>query len=146
MKNPKHPGRRPKDIDPIRVMTYARAGCTVQEIAEAMHCSKDTLERRFRDVIRIGRAEGKCSIRLCQMAAAERGDPTMLKHLGKHWLGQNDSVDVTSGGEPIGGQLSAAEAVALARKMIEDPNAFEAINSRIRGHSHQPGGNGASPN
>lgn len=82
-------GKPPLDIDPVLVEKWARAHCTMQEIAEGVGCSVATLERRFADVIRKARAGGKTSLRILQFKSAENGSTEMLKWLGRCILKQN---------------------------------------------------------
>jgi hypothetical protein len=47
-----------KQIDPTDVRKLAMIGATLEEIARYLGCSHDTIERRFRDEVEAGRAEG----------------------------------------------------------------------------------------
>lgn len=83
-------GRPPLDIDEKVVESLASINCTMIEIASAVGCSVDTLERRFADIIRKGREVGKSSLRRLQWKQAEGGNVSMLIWLGKQWLGQRE--------------------------------------------------------
>jgi hypothetical protein len=87
-------GRRRKAIDPEQVLKLGRLGCTNAEIADILGCSDDTLERRFAGELASARASRKMSLRRAQTyrAVRDRSD-TMLIHLGKHELGQNDAQE-----------------------------------------------------
>lgn len=89
---PKKTGRPPLDIDPQVVEELARIDCTMIEIASAVGCSVDTLERRFADIIERGRMECRRSIRRMQFRAAQEGNVTMMIWLGKMQLGQRETV------------------------------------------------------
>ncbi len=86
-----------KRIDAAQVRRLASIGCTTNDIAYVVDCSKDTLERRYAAAIEKGRAEGRTSLRRKQFALAMKGNGTMLVWLGKNLLGQRDRADVTSG-------------------------------------------------
>jgi len=85
-----------KKIDPEQVRTLAKINCTMIEIAAVVGCSVDTLERRFADVIKECREQGRMSLRRAQWKKALEGHPTMLIWLGKQELGQKDqqAIDI----------------------------------------------------
>jgi len=87
---PRPPGRPRLEIDERKVLKLAAIGCTVEEIATVMECSKDTLERRFAAVIEKGRNAMKQSVRRMQFRAAARGSVAMMIWLGKQHLDQTD--------------------------------------------------------
>ena len=84
-----------KEIDPAKVELLAGCGCTVEEIAAKLDCSKDTLERRYAAHIIKGRDVGRSSIRGKQFERAMKGSDTMLIWLGKQTLGQRDKSDIS---------------------------------------------------
>lgn len=93
---------RPKlDIDPEKVALLARIGCTVEEIAAELECSKDTLERRFAAVLKTGRQRFAVSVRRQQYRLLSQGNATMGVWLGKNVLGQRDRFDVKQSGEVV---------------------------------------------
>jgi hypothetical protein len=85
-----------KQIDHELLRSLAGIGCTVDEIATMLKCSKDTLERRFAADIEKGREEGRASLRRKQWTTA-MGDgksaATMQIWLGKQLLGQKDRIE-----------------------------------------------------
>jgi len=82
---------RPKiEIDEHTVRALASILCTMNEIAAVCKCSVDTLERRFADVIKEAREEGKASLRRAQWQSAQKGNTALLIWLGKQVLGQSD--------------------------------------------------------
>ena len=85
--------RPKKQIDETTVRRLAEIHCTVEEIASVVGCSKDTLERRFADIIDEGKAEGKSSLRRMQWEAAQKGNTAILIWLGKQLLGQKDTAN-----------------------------------------------------
>lgn len=90
---------RPKiSIDPDKVAMLARIGCTTEEIASELECSKDTLERRFAAVLKDGRNRFKVSVRRQQMRLLVAGNATMGVWLGKQVLGQKDRGELEHSG------------------------------------------------
>lgn len=87
-------------IDSKLVADLAKIHCTMEEIASVCSCSVDTLERRFADIIKKGKDEGKTSLRRKQWQLAEGGDRVMLIWLGKQLLGQTDHQVVTTNVKP----------------------------------------------
>jgi len=93
-------GRPHIEIDWKLVSNLLRIQCTGEEIAGAVGCSYDTLERAckreqemsFAEYSEQKRAEGRASLRRNQWKAAENGNPTMLVWLGKQMLGQTDVI------------------------------------------------------
>ena len=68
-------------------------GLSSAEMAAVLDCSKDTLERRYKEVIENGRLRRNASLRRKQYEVATGGNPTMLIWLGKQFLGQKDQVE-----------------------------------------------------
>lgn len=90
-----------KKLDADLIKKLAHIHCTVDEIASICGCSKDTLERRYMDVINEGRASGKSSLRRLQWEAAQKGNATMQIWLGKQILDQKD--------KPAGEDMAGSE-------------------------------------
>jgi hypothetical protein len=80
------------EIDEETVEKLAGIHCTMEEIAYVVGCSVDTLERRFAETIKAGKAKGRTSLRRHQWLSAEKGNVTMLIWLGKQLLGQTDKL------------------------------------------------------
>jgi len=93
------------ELDPANVETLASYDCTLEEIANGLGVSADTLERRRKDhpeiadaIVR-GRARIRTSLRKAQLKSAIKdGNPQMLKWMGAQMLGQSDKQDVKHGG------------------------------------------------
>lgn len=83
-------GRPKKEISEKQVYELAKIQCTMIEMAAVVDCSVDTLERRFADVIKRGKENGKSSLRRLQFQMAEK-NPAMCIWLGKQYLGQRDA-------------------------------------------------------
>jgi len=99
-----------KKVDAEQVEKLAGFHCSLAEIASVVGCSVDTLERRFAEVIKKGREQGKASLRRRQFELAMAGNPTMLIWLGKQNLGQRDgtAIELTGkDGAPIEPAVSA---------------------------------------
>lgn len=92
-------------------------GCTMEEIASVIGVSKDTIERRCREDINLGKQQGKVSLRRKQFELAYKGDRVMLIWLGKQYLGQADKQEHTGrDGGPIQNQdVPATEAERAER-------------------------------
>ena len=81
-------------IDPKRVYELAAIHCTVEEIAASVGIAPNTLTAHFRQDIDRGIADGNIAIRKAQYDLAMAGSPSMLIHLGKHWLAQREEIVV----------------------------------------------------
>lgn len=95
------PGRPPKQIDGELVEKLAGIGCTTEEIATVVGCSKDTLERRYRKRLEGGRSKARASLRRIQFESAMGGNVTMMIWLGKQMLGQSDFGPEPGEGEDV---------------------------------------------
>lgn len=75
--------------------------CSLNEIAYALNCSEDTVERwckreytqSFADVYKVYSASGKISLRRYQFELAKKS-AAMAIFLGKNYLGQRDEAEV----------------------------------------------------
>ena len=89
---------RPKKIiDKGQVAVLASINCTNNEIAAVIGCDVRTLERRFAATIKIGREQGKSSLkrRMWETAMSNnKGAVVMQIWLSKQMLGYTDSVDI----------------------------------------------------
>jgi hypothetical protein len=104
---PKNKGGRPrKALVHDQVAAMLQIMCTAQEICNVYGIVWETLDARVRDWGYDGfsdmkaqySATGKMSLRREQWKVAKKGNVTMLKHLGEHWLEQHSkaSIDHTS--------------------------------------------------
>ena len=91
-------------------MRLAALGVPMVDIAFVVGCSVDTLERRFRDEIEEGRANGRTRLRQKQLEVALSGNPAMLIWLGKQMLGQSDKQEISNTG-PVQVRLNWGNAV-----------------------------------
>jgi len=82
-----------KVIDPKQVEGLASIGCTLDEMALVLDCSKSVLSRRFSNAIKKGKAKMQSSLRRLQYDAARNGNVTMMIWLGKQYLGQRDKFE-----------------------------------------------------
>lgn len=80
-----------KIIDEKLLFDLASIHCTMEEIAKIVNCSVDTLENRYSEVIKAGKAEGRASLRRMQFECAKTGNASMLIWLGKQLLGQKEN-------------------------------------------------------
>lgn len=86
-------GRPKKDVDPKKVKKLAGFGLSTAEIAAVLDVSKDTIERRFKDMLKDGREHRNGSLRRKQYEVAMGGNATMLIWLGKQHLEQKDKLE-----------------------------------------------------
>jgi hypothetical protein len=108
-------GPRFKDIDPEVVDRLAAIHCTIDEIGAVVGCSRDTIERRFREQVETGKAKGRASLRRMQWKSAEAGNATMQIWLGKQCLEQTDKTTIHHGLDP---DSPEAILLGLARQSI----------------------------
>jgi len=86
------PGRPRIEIDLELVYALAKIHCSVNEIANILGVSKDTINRRCGDIMDRAKDEGRMSLRRAQFhKAINEGNVVMQIFLGKNWLGQSDS-------------------------------------------------------
>jgi hypothetical protein len=83
--------RPKKDIDIEQVRKLAAIQCSYAEMASVLGCNESTLTRRFAQVIKEGRDQGRMSLKRKQYEVAMGGNTSMLIWLGKNVLGQRDS-------------------------------------------------------
>ena len=93
--------RKKIEIDADQLRTFARLGCTWEEIAGALRISKGTFvarmqEKKYREAYDQGIAEGDVSLRRAQYEQAMKGKSAMLVWLGKNRLNQTDRVEQTT--------------------------------------------------
>lgn len=134
-------GRPASAIDIEQLEKLAGLACTIEEAAAFLGVSKRTLLRRLEDpkykrVWGEGLLKGNVSLRRKQWALAQSDSPsavTMLLHLSRHRLGQNDKSLVEMTGKN-GGPLqildlanvsheelvAKAAAIGLPTKIFED--------------------------
>jgi hypothetical protein len=109
--------RPQKEIDEKLVKKLAAIHCTMEEIAAVCECSVDTLERRFAEVIKDAKQQGKASLRRYLFALAEK-NPTILIWLSKQYLGMKDKneIDMTE---------RAAKGLSLAYSKKPEPYEYD---------------------
>lgn len=86
------------EIPKEKIAELAAIACTDEEIAEICGFSVDTLTRRFAELLKKGRMEMQASVRRRQFEIMRGNLPnacTMAIWLGKQYLGQKDSTEVT---------------------------------------------------
>ena len=108
----KDPGGRPEvEIHPEELKKLARMQCTNEEIAAWFDCSARTIQRHLKkypdlkEVIEIGRARGRVSVRRAQFELLALNDRVMAIYLGKVLLGQNDRRRDFEGEVPPAGEI-----------------------------------------
>ena len=93
-KPPKIKGTNKYDFDEDKIETLASKFWSMSEIAAFYNVSVKTISERFPHLVTKGREKGKSKLRDYQLAAAVKGNVTMLIWLGKQYLGQKDIQDV----------------------------------------------------
>ena len=89
-------------LDKEMISRLSSIMCSYEEIAMVIGTSVDNLQKRYKDIIEQGRAEGKKSLRRSQMDRATKDkDVRMLIFLGKQYLGQSDSPSETENTDPL---------------------------------------------
>jgi hypothetical protein len=88
---------RPRlDIDPRQVEQLAAIGCSGDEIAAVIGCSRDLIYKRFSTVLKEGHEKRNASVRRAQYEVGVKNkNAVMLIFLGKQFLGQSDKVEQT---------------------------------------------------
>ena len=90
------------EIDWELLNSYLMAQCTEEQCAAALGISRTTLEKAIKTKHKMAFSEYKASIAPKGLAdllqarfkvAIEKGNPQMLIHLGKNYLGQKDKVE-----------------------------------------------------
>jgi hypothetical protein len=84
-----------KELDEETIYKLAALGCSYNEIAKWFNVSKDTLTRRYQDIIKEGAAQVKMDLKRKQLEVAMGGNVTMLIWLGKQMLDQREPRDQT---------------------------------------------------
>ena len=111
---------RPKlQLDEGLIERLATIHCPITEIAAALDCSVDTLERNYAGLIAKGREKGKASLRRTQWNAAMKGNVVMMIWLGKQILKQTDKLETTLDAKVE--TLSSSERARIdeAKKMLQ---------------------------
>jgi hypothetical protein len=85
-------GRPPVVLNEEEVERLAREGCPVDAIAGYLGVSYQAVLRNYGEAWFRGKAWVKHQIGKAQLEAALAGNPVMLKHLGKHVLGQDEKI------------------------------------------------------
>jgi hypothetical protein len=90
-------GRPKTEIDLELVYALAKIHCSVSEIASIVGVSKDTINRRCRDIVERAKDEGRMSLRRGMFhKAINEGNVVMQIFLSKQWLGYSDNPVASS--------------------------------------------------
>lgn len=109
-------------IDPEECQKLAAMGCTMQEIADFVGCSVDTLERNFAEAINIGRSRGRMSVKRKLYEKAMTGDLGAIIWWGKNFAGMADKVETKHSGQIDQKQITETPQEQLQRikNMMKD--------------------------
>jgi IS30 family transposase len=107
-------GGRPKfEIDYNYARRLCKMHCTGEELADALGCCYDTLNRAlkrdghggFAEYYKKASAGGNISLRRAQWKYALKGNTALLIFLGKNWLDQKDKPGESEAQDNIGEAL-----------------------------------------
>lgn len=109
-------------IDPEDVLKLAAMQCTMQEIADFLDCSVDTLERNFAETIKKGRSRGTISMKRKLYEKGMSGDLGAIVWWQKNFSGMSDKVETKHSGQIDQKQITenAVEQLARLKEMIKD--------------------------
>lgn len=101
-------GRPRKEIDKALFERLCGLQCSLEEIAYALDCSADTVERwckreyslTFAEAYKKHSGSGKISLRRYQFELAKKS-AAMAIFLGKNYLGQTDGANTGADTEPV---------------------------------------------
>lgn len=124
-------GRKPQ-IDEKLLFDLATIHCTIKEMAYILHCSEDHLYDHYSDVIEAAKAKGKSSLRRAQWIKAMEGNVPMLIWLGRHLLGQRDSVELVTNQPEVRKLLEFWETAKIADKKRADEQRKEWKNKALK--------------
>lgn len=90
-----------KELSESDIYQMAKEGCSVEDIAIEMGCSRELIYKRYYEIFCEGQAAGRRAIHRKQFEKAMDGDAGMLRWLGANRLGQADKVHQTQGVQEI---------------------------------------------
>lgn len=93
---PKVMGRPVKPLDADQIYKLAVKHWSYEEIGAFFNVSGDTIKRRFKDLIDLGKLEGKAYIRDLQWKRAMEGSDRMILHLSEQRLGERSKIEIKS--------------------------------------------------
>jgi hypothetical protein len=121
-------GRPPLELDEELIRKLAEIYCTYDEIALIMGCCRDTLHRKYSDVIKKGHTIAKRSLRRAMFDKALNGkNTTMMIWLSKQYLGMTDKVETHQVEEKPTDPESPAVTPEQAKKLLNEIRAQESV-------------------
>ena len=90
-----------KLIDKDVIYKMACIQCTIEEIAEVVGCSVNHLNKKYKNLIKKGKENGKKSLRRAMWDKALQGDTRAQIFLSKQTLGFKDNPEDTSNNTPL---------------------------------------------
>lgn len=112
------PPKNKLEINEELIAKLAAIMCTMEEISAIVGCSVDTLEKRFAEIIKKNREQGKASLRRQQFLSCNNGSVPMQIFLGKVYLKQRE-IDNEIDEEKKNVQFEFAKTIAQDRKSQE---------------------------
>ena len=90
------PGKPRIELDKDMIIRLSELQCTVGEISYVMAVSTDTLRRRYREEMDLGKAQGKIKLRRAMFRnATEKDHASVQIFLAKNLLGMSDTPVTT---------------------------------------------------
>jgi len=86
-------GRPRAKVNEEEVLKLAKMQCTNQEIADWFGVSKDTIERRFKDILHIGRSCGVITMKRRLFEEVEKGNLGAIVWWSKNFAGMSDKIE-----------------------------------------------------
>lgn len=114
-------------LDATQIVFLASMGCPNEEIAAVVNCSVDTLNQHYAEEIDRGKMNGRARLRKMQWDAALRGNSSVLIWLGKNFLKQSDTVEISG---KDGGPVQRQQVLDVARLTDEELHFLKRMHER----------------
>lgn len=104
------------------VLKLATMQCTMQEMADFLGCSVDTLERNFAETIKLGRSRGTISMKRKLYEKGMTGDLGAIIWWQKNFSGMSDKVETKHSGQIENKQIleTPQEQLQRIKDMMKD--------------------------
>lgn len=148
-------GQPRKEIDLQELEKLCGLQCTIKDIAGWFNVTPQTIDNRiaevtrlydhegeqrnFKQIMELGYAKGRVSLRRKQMQAADALQPTMLVWLGKQVLGQKDNLELSG---PGGGPIQANVTSDPHERVLSELSRIAATGDPGTGDKGPPAGGG----
>ena len=141
---------RPKKvIDPKKVQRLANIGCPPEEIAAALDCSVNTIQRHFGPGVQQGRLYCQQTVRSLLIKKAREGCVPVIIFLGKALLGLRENEPISINVAATGGSIALGVPEEQKKKIEQLANEIQQrAFMRFRQPQPEPAthnGDGANP-